>query len=115
MNAFIYIILCLLCLIGLTSLIRGIVYFFLKYDLSKRAVTVVFLDDESFDISILSAVEICKFKRGLPNFIVAVDDGLSRANKQKAELLLRDYNIEIYKNNDTFSNMRNLLKDERKL
>ena len=109
METFIYILMCILSLIGISTLIRGLIYVIFKFDLSEKAVTVIFLDDKTYEITIRSAAEQIKWKKGIPKNIIAVDNGLSRSAKREAKMLLNDYNIMLCEKDEIFNNLRDRL------
>lgn len=112
METFIYIVLCLLSLIGAATLIRAVAFLIFNHDFSSKSVTVIFLDDDSFEMTVRSALENLKWKRGAPKRIIAVDNGLSQTKKYEAKLLLDDYNITLCKKDDIFEKLRDNLKNE---
>ena len=110
METFIYIVLCLLSLIGAATLIRAVAFLIFNHDFSSKSVTVIFLDDDSFEMTVRSALENLKWKRNAPKRIIAVDNGLSQTKKYEAKLLLDDYNITLCKKDDIFEKLRDNLK-----
>ena len=106
METFIYIVLCLLSLIGAATLIRAVAFLFLNYDFASKSVTVIFLDDDTFEMTVRSAFEQLNWKRGASKKIIAVDNGLSQTAKYEAKLLLKDYNITLCKKDDIFEKLR---------
>ena len=110
METFIYIVLCLLSLIGAATLIRAVAFLIFNHGLSSKSVTVIFLDNDSFEMTIRSALEESKWKRTSPKRIIAVDNGLSQTKKYEAKLLLADYNITLCKKENIFEELRDNLK-----
>ena len=102
---------CFLSLIGVASLIRGAVYLLFNHDLSKKAVTVILLDNDSYEMTIRSAVEQTKWKMGLPKNLIAVDNGLSPTAKREAKMLLNDYQIIIYNKDNIFEKLKEINKE----
>ena len=110
METFIYIVLCLLSLIGAATLIRAVAFLIFNHGLSAKSVTVIFLENDSFEMTIRGAVEELKWKRASPKRIIALDNGLSQTKKYEAQLLLADYNITLCKKDDIFEKLRDNLK-----
>lgn len=95
MQAFIYIIFCILSLIGATTVIKELSYLLFKSNINSRVVTVLLLDDEDTEFIIRNAVEKVRLNRNISNKIFALDCGMSENTKKSARLLLDDYNIKL--------------------
>lgn len=110
MEAFLGFIVCLLSLIGAATLIRAVVYLLFKCDLSRKSATVIFLDDKTYEMTIRSAVEQAKWKKGAPQTIIALDNGLSDSAKRGAVKLLNNYSIMMCENDDILKKLRENFK-----
>lgn len=113
MEAFVGLIVCFLSLIGLVSLIHTVIYAIFKFDLSNKSAMIVFLDNETHEITIRAAAEISKWKKGAPTNLIALDNGLSKNAKREAKFLLNDYNIELYNEDELLDKLRNLRNESR--
>lgn len=95
METFIYIIFCILSLVGAATVIRELSYLLFKSSVKKRTFTVLLLDDENTEIVIRETVEQTRLNRSISNKIFALDCGMSENTKKSARLLLDDYNIRL--------------------
>ena len=95
METFIYIIFCVLSLVGAATIIRELAYLLFKTSVKKKIFTVLLLDDENTEIVIRETVEQTRLNRNVSNKIFALDCGMSESTKKSARLLLDDYNIRL--------------------
>ena len=95
MEVVLYIIASILCLLGMVTVIRAIVYALFTTDCEKSLCHIVCLKNDSAEMVLRDAVEQINWNRiGKNNEIIAVDMGLSSMGKDICKVICRDYDVD---------------------
>lgn len=114
MQPFIYVFLSLLVIIGVCSLVKGLVLWIFKTDIKDNVYAVVMIDDRQAELTVRSAVENLKWNNFGLKRIAAVDCGISKENKEAVSLLPSDYQIPLLKEDEEIGDIANIWKGKLK-